>query len=105
MCSPSIYVIRDFKRCLFQASCLPSRTLYHQPFSSVEEFEQSNSLKKYATFLRGSLDEEHDKLRSVDLKLVSSDLPRPNLAEEDSYGGGGVKISTAGASTTAMRSK
>ena len=26
-----------------------------QPFSSVEEFEQLNSLKKYAAFLRGTL--------------------------------------------------
>ena len=30
------------------------------------------------------------------MKLVGSDLPCPNLAEEDSYGGGGVKISAAG---------
>ena len=36
------------------------------------------------------------------MKFVSSDLPCPNLAEEDSYGGG-VKKSTAGTSMTAMR--
>ena len=36
-------------------------------------------------------------------KFVSSDLPCPNLAAGDSYGGGGVKISAVGASTTAMR--
>ena len=51
------------------------------------------------------MDEEHDELGSVDVKLVSSDLPRPNLAVEDSYGGGGVKKSAAGASTTATRSR
>ena len=50
-------------------------------------------------------DEEHVELRSVDLKLISLDLPRPNLAEEDSYGGGGVKISATGASTMTTRSR
>ena len=30
------------------------------------------------------------------MKFVSSDLPRPNLEEEDSYGGGGVKKSSNG---------
>ena len=30
------------------------------------------------------------------MKFVSGDLPRPNSAEEDSYGGGGVKKSAAG---------
>ena len=30
------------------------------------------------------------------MKFVSADLPRPNLAKEDSYGGGGVMISAAG---------
>ena len=44
-------------------------------------------------------------LGSVDVKFVSSDLPRPNLAEEDNYGGGGVKKSAAGVSTTATRSR
>ena len=39
------------------------------------------------------------------MKFVSSDLPRPNSAEEDSYGGGGVKKSAAGTSTTATRSR
>ena len=39
------------------------------------------------------------------MKFVRSDLPRPNLAEEDSYGGGGVKKFAAGASTTATRSR
>ena len=39
------------------------------------------------------------------MKLVGSDLPRPNLAEEDSYDGGGVKKSAAGASTMATRSR
>ena len=53
-----------------------------------------------------TLDEEHDELRGVDVKFVSSDLPRPNSAEEDSYGGGGgVKKSAVGASTTATRSR
>ena len=37
---------------------------------------------------------------SVDLKIIGSDLPRPNLAEEDSYSGGGVKKSATGPSTT-----
>ena len=31
--------------------------------------------------------EEHDELRRTDVKLVRLDLPRPNLAEEDNYGG------------------
>src|SRR3954469_19025606 len=35
-----------------QASFLLSVAFYLQPFSSDEEFEQLNSLKKYATFLR-----------------------------------------------------
>ena len=39
------------------------------------------------------------------VKFVKLDLPRPNLAEGDSYGGGGVKISAAGASTMAKRSR
>ena len=39
------------------------------------------------------------------MKFVCADLPRPNLAEEDGYGGGGVKISVAGASTTMTRSR
>ena len=30
------------------------------------------------------------------MKFVRLDLPRPNLAEEDSYGGDGVKISVVG---------
>ena len=51
------------------------------------------------------MDEEHDELRRTDEKFVRLDLPRPNLAEEDSYGGGGVKISAAGASTAATRSR
>ena len=37
------------------------------------------------------------------MKFVRLDLPRPNLAEEDSYGGGGVKKSAADASMTATR--
>ena len=49
--------------------------------------------------------EEHDELRRTDEKFVRLDLPRPNLAEEDSYGGGGVKISAVGMSTTATRSR
>ena len=36
------------------------------------------------------------------MKLVGSDLPCPNLAEVDSYDGGGVKKSVAGVSTAAM---
>ena len=67
----------------------------------MRKFESKGAVK--VTF--NYPDEEHDKLRSVDLKLVSSDLPRPNLAEEDSYGGGGVKISAADVSTTATRSR
>ena len=39
------------------------------------------------------------------MKFVSADLPRRNLAEEDSYGGGGVKKSAAGASTSATSSR
>ena len=39
------------------------------------------------------------------MKLVSSDLPRPNLAEEDNYDDGRVKKSAAGASTKATRSR
>ena len=39
------------------------------------------------------MDEEHGKLRGVDVKFISSDLPRPSLAEEGCYGGGGVKKS------------
>ena len=34
-----------------------------------------------------------------------TDLPCPNLAEEVGYGGGGVKISAAGVSTAATRSR
>ena len=45
----------------------------------------------------------YDELGVVDWKFVHSDLPRPNLVEEDSYDGGRVKISAAGASTTATR--
>ena len=51
------------------------------------------------------MDEEHDELRGVDVKFVSSDLPRPNSAEEGNYGGGGVKKSTADVSTTVTRSR
>ena len=51
------------------------------------------------------MDEEHDELRSRTVKFVNVDLPRPNLAKEDNYGGGGVKISADGASTTAKRSR
>ena len=51
------------------------------------------------------MDEEHDELGCGDVKFVSADLPRPNSAEEDSYGGGGVKISAAGVSKAAMRSR
>ena len=40
-----------------------------------------------------------------DEKFVCAHLPRPNSAEEDGYGGGGVKISAAGASTAATRSR
>ena len=39
------------------------------------------------------------------MKFVCGDLPHPNSAEEDGYGGGGVKISAAGASTAATRSR
>ena len=42
---------------------------------------------------------------SVDVRLIGSDLPRPNLVEEDSYGGGGVKISAASVSTAVTRSR
>ena len=34
------------------------------------------------------------------MKFICADLPCPNLAAEDNYGGGGVKISAVGASTT-----
>jgi hypothetical protein len=51
------------------------------------------------------LDEEHDELGVELEKFVRSDLPRPNLAARDSYGGGGVKISATGVSTTATRSR
>ena len=37
------------------------------------------------------------------MKLVSSDLPRPNLAEEDGYGGGGVKMSAVGDEVEAVK--
>ena len=33
------------------------------------------------------------------MKFVRSDLPHPNSAEEDGYGGGAVKKSATGAST------
>ena len=52
-----------------------------------------------------TLDEEHNKLGVEVEKFVHSDLPRPNLAAEDSYDGGGVKKSMAGVSTTATRSR
>ena len=39
------------------------------------------------------------------MKFVGADLPRPNLAKEDNYGGGGAKISAAGVSMAAMRSR
>ena len=39
------------------------------------------------------------------MKLVILDIPSPNLVEEDSYGGGGVKISAAGVSTMETRSR
>ena len=39
------------------------------------------------------------------VKFVRPDLPRPNLAEGDSYSGGGVKTSVADASTTTARSR
>ena len=67
----------------------------------LRKFESKRAVK--VTF--NYPDEEHDEPRSVDLKLVSSDLPRPNLVEEDSYGDGGVKISAVGASTLATRSR
>ena len=56
-------------------------------------------------FFEERLNEEHDELGCGDVKFVSADLPRPNLAEEDSYDGGGVKKSAAGASTTVTRSR
>ena len=56
-------------------------------------------------FFEERRNEEHDELRRTDGKFVRLDLPCPNSAEEDSYGGGGVKISAAGASTTATRSR
>ena len=39
------------------------------------------------------------------MKFIDVDLPRPNLAEEDNYGGDGVKISAVGVSTSATRSR
>ena len=39
------------------------------------------------------------------VKFVCADLPHPNSAEEDSYGGGRGKKSAAGASTTTTRSR
>ena len=41
----------------------------------------------------------------VVVKFVKSDLPRPNSAEEDGYGGGRVKKSATDASTTVTRSR
>ena len=38
-------------------------------------------------------------------EFVSPDLPRPSLAEGDSYSDGGVKTSVADASTTTARSR
>src|SRR3954469_8256974 len=35
------------------------------------------------------MNEEHDELGVGTVKFVDADLPRPNLAEEDVYGGGG----------------
>ena len=37
------------------------------------------------------------------MKFVCADLPRPNLAEEDGYGGGGVKIYTVGDKVEAVK--
>ena len=70
------------------------------PFEDFVEIIRINQKQLLIT-----LDEELDELRIVDLKLVGSDLPRPKLGEEDSYGGGGVKISAVGVSTTARRSR
>ena len=50
-----------------------------------------------------TLDEEHDKLGVEVEKFIRPDFQHPNLTAEDSYGGSGVKISAAGASTTATR--
>ena len=50
-----------------------------------------------------TVSEEHDEQRSEERKFVSPDLPRPSLAEGDSYSGGGVKISAADVSTTTAR--
>ena len=52
-----------------------------------------------------TLDEEHDELGCGEVKFVCADLPRPNSAEKDGYGGGGVKISAVGVSTAATRSR
>ena len=49
--------------------------------------------------------DEHDEQRSEVEEFVSPDLPRPSLAEGDSYSGGGVKTSAADASTTMARSR
>ena len=56
-------------------------------------------------FFEERLNKEHDELWGGEVKFVCADLPRPNSAEEDGYGGGGVKISAAGASTAATRSR
>ena len=37
------------------------------------------------------------------MKFVCADLPRPNLAEEDGYDGGGVKISAVGDEVEAVK--
>ena len=37
------------------------------------------------------------------MKFVKLDLPRPNLAEGDSYGGGGVKMSAVGDEVEAVK--
>ena len=66
-------------------------------------FKKTFESKRVVKVLLITLDEEHDELGSVDVKFVSSNLPRPNSVEEDNYGGGGVKKSAAGASTTATR--
>ena len=67
----------------------------------LRKFESKRAVK--VTF--NYPDEEHDKLRSVGVKFISSDLLRPNSAEEDGYGGEGVKKSATGASMTATRSR
>src|SRR3990170_7355791 len=53
--NPCIYHQEFQKQYWPQASFLLSVASFHQPFSSDEEFEQWNSLKRYATFLRGTL--------------------------------------------------